>query len=70
VVSIDIPALHGFAPHVEFASGVDGVIAAIERAIDRGRDTSSASRNNLWSDRVEEMIGHVDAALSREETDR
>jgi glycosyltransferase involved in cell wall biosynthesis len=70
VVSIDIPALHGFAPHVEFASGAEGFIAAIERALERGRDASAAARNSSWSERVEEMVGLVAGALSSGRVDR
>jgi glycosyltransferase involved in cell wall biosynthesis len=64
VVSVDIPEVQAFSADVEVASGVDGFIEALERAVARGKRTARRRARREWSDVTLEMARHVQDSLS------
>jgi glycosyltransferase involved in cell wall biosynthesis len=61
VVSVDIPEVRNLAPDVELAHGHAEFLAALDRAVARGKRPAPSSPS--WSDRVDEMIDRIQAAL-------
>lgn len=59
VVSVDIPEVRGHGPDVELASGPQEFLAALDRAVARGRRTTEGPPRSSWEDRVGEMVAHV-----------
>ena len=64
VVSVDVPEVRPFVPPVELAAGVDGFVAALDRAIARGRDRPAGDATSAWGSRVDEMIARASEALA------
>jgi len=63
VVSVDIPEVRALTPSVELAHGVDEFLAALDRAVIKGRGPAEPSAGT-WAERVDEMLIHLDRALT------
>ena len=63
VVSVDIPEVRNLAPDVELAGNAAEFLAALDRAVARGKRPAPPSSS--WSERVDDMVAHIRAALSR-----
>ncbi|MGH9030848.1 MAG: glycosyltransferase [Acidimicrobiia bacterium] len=63
VVSVDIPEVRALAPRVELAAGTDEFLAALDRAIVKGRGPAEPPAAT-WEERVDEMLAHVDRTLA------
>jgi glycosyltransferase involved in cell wall biosynthesis len=63
VVSVDIPEVRALTPRVEVAAGTDAFLAALDRAVIKGKGPADPS-GTTWEERVDEMIAHVDRALA------
>ena len=63
VVSVDIPEVRNLAPDVELAGNAAEFLAALDRAVARGKRPAPPSSS--WSERVDDMVAHIRASLSR-----
>ena len=61
VVSVDIPEVRNLAPDVELAGNAAEFLAALDRAVARGKRPAPPSSS--WSERVDDMVAHIRAAV-------
>lgn len=57
VVSVDVPGVRGI-PGVEIVSGVEGFLAALDKAVARA-PVGERTAGTPWSERVDEMLAHM-----------
>jgi glycosyltransferase involved in cell wall biosynthesis len=63
VVSVDIPEVRALVPRVELAHDTATFLAALDRAVAKGRRPGEPSAAT-WDERVDEMVIHVERALA------
>jgi hypothetical protein len=61
VVSVDIPEVRNLAPDVELAHNHAEFLAALDRAVTRGKRPAPPS--STWSERVDDMVAHIRTAV-------